>query len=240
MSLGGAVRGRTKEIAMPKKKDLKRLARSRMKKTGESYTAARAQLIKKKTTGAPDASKDKNLAERAGMSDSAVQKATGRTWKQWVTALDAIDAAQRPHKEVARWVHEEHGVDGWWAQTVTVGYERIRGLRQVGQRRSGSWEGSKSKTFPVPVAELYRAWSDEEIRARWLPEPIAVRTATESRSMRLDWPDGTLVSFWFTAKGDDKSSVQVQHTGLASKAQVEERKMLWGERLTALAEVLKA
>src|SRR6185503_8061251 len=38
-----------KESAMPKHKDLKRLVRSRMKKTGESYTAARAQLIHKKT-----------------------------------------------------------------------------------------------------------------------------------------------------------------------------------------------
>ena len=33
---------------MPKDKDLKRLARRRMEKTGESYAAARAQLLKKK------------------------------------------------------------------------------------------------------------------------------------------------------------------------------------------------
>ena len=35
---------------MPTGKDLKRLVRARMKKTGESYTAARAQLLKKKKT----------------------------------------------------------------------------------------------------------------------------------------------------------------------------------------------
>ena len=34
--------------AMPKQKDLKRLVRERMAKTGESYTAARAQLITKR------------------------------------------------------------------------------------------------------------------------------------------------------------------------------------------------
>ena len=32
---------------MPRQKDLKRLVRARMKKTGEAYTAARAQIIKK-------------------------------------------------------------------------------------------------------------------------------------------------------------------------------------------------
>ena len=31
---------------MPKKKDLKRLIRTRMQKTGESYTAARSQFVK--------------------------------------------------------------------------------------------------------------------------------------------------------------------------------------------------
>jgi hypothetical protein len=37
---------------MPKQKDLKRLARTRMEKTGESYTAARSQLLAKKARAA--------------------------------------------------------------------------------------------------------------------------------------------------------------------------------------------
>ena len=32
---------------MPRNKDLKRLVRARMKKTGEAYTSARAQILKK-------------------------------------------------------------------------------------------------------------------------------------------------------------------------------------------------
>src|SRR5512139_3093289 len=41
--------GIPEETAMPHHKDLKRLVRSRMQKTGESYTAARAQLTRKQT-----------------------------------------------------------------------------------------------------------------------------------------------------------------------------------------------
>ena len=46
-----------------------------------------------------------------------------------------------PHKEIARYVREKFAVSGWWAQTITVGYERIRGLREKGQRRSGGYHG---------------------------------------------------------------------------------------------------
>ena len=35
---------------MPRQKDLKRLVRARMEKTGEAYTAARAQVLRKPRT----------------------------------------------------------------------------------------------------------------------------------------------------------------------------------------------
>ena len=38
---------------MPTQKDLKRLVRARMRRTGEAYTTARAQIITKPETNAP-------------------------------------------------------------------------------------------------------------------------------------------------------------------------------------------
>ena len=58
-----------------------------MEKTGESYTAARAQIVKQKLPS------DERLAELAGMANDKVLARTGRTWKQWVRELDAIGAA---------------------------------------------------------------------------------------------------------------------------------------------------
>ncbi|MEM7587879.1 MAG: hypothetical protein AAF560_31110 [Acidobacteriota bacterium] len=157
---------------MPKNKDLKRLVRARMQKTGESYTAALAQLLRKGTElSEPD------YPELAGMSDQAVESKTGRTWKQWTHELDRVDAASKPHREIASWVGEHYDVSLWWAQSITVGYERIKGLREIGQRREGSYDANKSKTFPVPLAKLYDAFHDEATRARWLPDAApAVRT----------------------------------------------------------------
>ena len=39
----------------------------------------------------------------------------------------------RRHPEVVRWLQEEHGTDGWSAQSITVSYERARGGRAVGR-----------------------------------------------------------------------------------------------------------
>ena len=66
------------------------------------------------------------------MSDEAVRAKTGRTWKQWVRQLDAIGAVRMPHREIAKQVYETNESSGWWAQMVTVGYERIPAYR-VGQ-----------------------------------------------------------------------------------------------------------
>src|SRR5207244_9828980 len=82
------------DFAMPQQKDLKRLVRARMQKTGESYTTARLHLVRNVgRTLTPSAGRvgepvPHDYAKLAGMSDEAVKKATGCTWKRWVTALD--------------------------------------------------------------------------------------------------------------------------------------------------------
>ena len=66
---------------------------------------------------------------------------------------------------------------------MTVGYERIKGLRAIGQRRNGTFEANKSRTYGVPVSRLYRAFSDPWTRSLWLPGvALTVRTATKEKS----------------------------------------------------------
>lgn len=219
---------------MPKQKDLKRVVRTRMQKTGESYTAARAKLVKPRLveTLPPD------YAALAGKSDETVQKATGQAWAEWVAKLDAVDGTQQSHGDLAKYV-ASLGTPSWWTQTVVVGYERIRGLRAIGQRRSGSWEANKSRTFGVPVSKLFAAFSNARQRARWLPGvKLTVRGATKDHSMRIGMEDGTVVIVGFIVKGEHKSAVAVQHTKLAAKADADRMKSFWGERFDALGEIL--
>jgi len=225
-------------------KDFKRVVRARMQKTGESYTAARAILLSKPspTPTAPtpvSAPAVTDYARLAGMSDAAIKANTGCTWDRWVMALDYKKAYTWPHREIAEYVHEKYKVKDWWTQAVTVGYERIKGLRDIGQRREGGYEATRSKTFAVPVARLFRAFNDARIRRKWLPGvKLSVRKAVPNRSVRMTWDDDTSVEVWLTPKGPVKASAAVAHRKLADKTDAGRRKAFWGERLEALAEVL--
>jgi uncharacterized protein YndB with AHSA1/START domain len=219
---------------MTRQKSFKRLVRSRMEKTGESYTSARAVLL---AADEPKAAEGPQLT----VSDDAIRRRTGRGWEEWFDLLDDWGATARPHKEIARWLVDEQGADGWGAQSITVSYERARGLRAVGEHADG-FAITASKTIAVPVDRLYDAFVDESLRRRWLPDAdLRERTATKPKSARFDWGNGpTRVVVGFEAKGENKSLAALQHEKLADAEEAERMKAFWRERVAALKEVLEA
>jgi hypothetical protein len=227
---------------MTKQKSFKGRVRARMEKTSESYTAARRQLLAKAAgePASPAGPVDAPGAKRP-YSDDVLRANTGRTWDEWFALLDRWGAAERPHPEIARWLNEEHGVDGWWAQGVTVGYEQARGLRAPGQRRGGLFEASASKTVAVPVDRLYEAFMDPGLRERWLPgAKLEVRTAKPGKSIRANWDDGsTRLVIAFTARGDAKSQVALVHERIPDAATAGELKAWWRGRVAALKQLLE-
>lgn len=170
------------------------------------------------------------------ISDAAVQAKTGRVWAEWFTLLDAEGAAEMTHRQIAAALADRHGLSGWWSQMVTVAYEQARGRREPHQTSRG-YQVGVSKTVPVPVDVLFSAWADENSRERWLgDDPITIRRATHLKSMRITWSDGHTnldISFW--DKGPEKSSVQVQHSRLTDRDDVESKRRLWRVALTRLA-----
>jgi uncharacterized protein YndB with AHSA1/START domain len=172
------------------------------------------------------------------MSDAVIKQKTGCTWERWVKSLDYHGAQKMSHGEIAAMVKKTFKVGDWWSQTVTVGYERIKGLRAKGQRRDGTYEASKSRTFDVPVKTLFEAWADDSTRRRWLNgASVRVRKATSPKSMRLDWNE-SIVAVGFTPKSNGKSAVAVQHTRLPDRDTAKSVKQYWSERLDALGDVL--
>jgi uncharacterized protein YndB with AHSA1/START domain len=218
---------------MTRQKSFKRLVRSRMEKTGESYTAARAVLL---TADEPKAADGPRLT----VSDAAIRRRTGHGWEEWFDLLDEWGAIDRPHKEIARWLVEAQGVDGWGAQSITVSYERARGLRAVGQHADG-FAITASKTVAVPVERLYDAFVDPALRREWLPDAdLRERTATKPKGARFDWEDGrTRVVVGFEPKGEDRSVAALQHEKLADAEEAERMKAFWRQRVKTLKEVLE-
>ena len=215
---------------MTTQKTFKRRVRDRMAKTGESYTAARRHLI-----DAGDAPDPGTATYQTVVSDEKMREATGRSHEQWFEILDRWGAKERTHTEIARHVHEELGVEGWWAQSVTVSYERARGLRAVGQMKDG-WTINASKTVNVAVDALYDTVVEDRLRKEWLPDAeLGLRTATKPRSARYDWEDGTTrVNVSFEAKGPRKATVYISHERLPDTDTADAMKDYWRDALVDL------
>lgn len=135
---------------MTRDKAQKRATRARMAKTGERYTAARRHVVKPRR---------EVRIEHLGQADASLRENTGKGWREWLSILDAWGAREHKHGDVVNHLLDEYGVPGWWAQSITVGYERARGLRAKHQTLTGSFQVSVSKTFPIGAEKLFRAFA---------------------------------------------------------------------------------
>ena len=220
---------------MTEQKSFKRLVRMRMAKTGESYTAARAMLLRAEPAGSTDMPTLKT-------SDEKIRQRTGRGWEEWFGLLDEWGAAQRPHREIARWLAEQQGLHplAWNVQAIVASYELTRGLREVGEKDDG-FAITASKTVAASVDRLYDAFVQDSLREQWLPDgELSQRVATRPRSARFDWGEGqTRVNVTFLAKDETKSTVAVEHRRLADGKEAERMKTYWRGRLAALKESME-
>lgn len=219
---------------MTTQKTLKQRVRTRAARTGESYTAARAQVLRKADPPPPDA------MTLTGMTDDALQRGSGKTIAEWLDILDAWGATERTHTLIARWLVSEHGIGGWWAQSVTVGYERARGMRARHQQ-PGGYAVSVTKTINADGDRITNALTDASLRSGWLPDaPMRPRTTTRGGSVRFDWDDPpSRIAVFLVAKGAAKTQVALNHEKLPDPEAAERMKLMWRERLGALKELLE-
>ena len=205
---------------MTRQRSFKRLVRSRMEKTGESYTAARAMLL----------AADESLTHEKpwlATSDDKIRERTGCGWEEWFDLLDEWGAADLKHRDIARRVAAELGLDplAWNAQAITASYERTRGLRVAGQREDG-FTITVQRTFPLTAEQLYDRFHAVA------PDPLRERTATRPKRARFDWgDDGSRVHVTVDDRGA-KSRVTVEHARLADASAAERMKAFWRDHLS--------
>lgn len=225
---------------MTEQKTFKRSIRARMEKTGESYAAARRELLAKAEREANGATVE---SYETPVAEETIVERTGKRSGEWFAILDAWGGTERTHKEIAGQLTEVHDIEGWWAQSLTVMYEQARGMRAKGQRANGLFEATASKTVAVPVEELFDAFCDEGRRRAWLPDGgLSERTQRPPKGARFDWEDGTtrvIVTFDRKGDGGDKSVVALAHERIPDAESLEELKLFWRERLGVLKQELE-
>jgi hypothetical protein len=247
---------------MTRDRALKQLIRARAAKTGEHYTTARRHVLKDiqqrtepsvrpRPTVAPRAAVA--ASSKGGVSDARSLEKTGHDLDHWFTVLDRFGAAEKGHTAAARHLHDDHHVDGWYAQGITVAYERARGVRALNQRCDGEYEVSVSKVMVGDTKSAIKALAETPRRQRKdvdaglmnalsaaLDSPTSkgfvVRADGQAR-FRYKW-DGTTVQLYLLPKPGGKVSVVAANSKLSGPAMVEERREQWRSALKAVARTL--
>jgi len=175
---------------------------------------------------------------------SSIEKATNKSWQQWVKELDGSGARELSHTDLARKLHEElEGKvesHGWWAQGITVAYEQHIGKRIPGQLANGLFELAVSKTVATSRNNLFMhvvEWfeSHSELNGHKLFKPRSSETPNRS-NWRCDFSDGS--KFAATVEGDDKKSKLIlSHTSLPTKQEADEWKAFWRNVADKLADL---
>ena len=165
----------------------------------------------------------------------AVERATNRTWDEWLQYMDSIDAKKLSHHEIATHLLEEldgkTDNTGWWAQSVTVAYEQYIGRRIPGQRPDGTFQTSVSKATSLGMQELMDQWQafaakDEEVLAL-----VAGEVRVSGTEKRITWrtkaPDGSDIRITSEPKKNGAASLIVNHMGLETNELNLEAKSKW-------------
>ena len=244
---------------MTRARALKHAIRARAAKTGERYTTARRHVLNAPT--APDAPNAPSApavpGTRSPVSDAKVREKTGHGLDHWFAVLDRFGAVEKGHTAAARHLCDVHRVPGWHAQSITVAFERARGVRVANQRCDGDFEVSVSKVVSAETATIIKAFTDRGHRQRWTAavDPALAKALVAGLNdktskgfvvrpdglgrFRYKW-DGTTVQFYVTEKPGGKASIVVQHTRLADAGAVDERRAQWKAAFAALASYLSA
>jgi hypothetical protein len=198
--------------------------------TGERYTAARRALLAAAVERAPG----RSWVSEPEVDDDAVRRATGRGWNEWCDAIEAWPGHDRGHTAVAAHLSSSLGLNSWWAQTVTVGWERINGRRQPYQMADGTFTAGRSRTVAFDAALLRRWLLDEAARAEIFPGHASeLRSKPASKVVRVRIGPGT-ATFSIDALPGGRAKVAVAHERLPSSEAADEWRFYWGEWLEAL------
>lgn len=194
-----------------------------------------------------------------GVSDAAVRKATGKAWAEWLQILDGLGAAELSHKDIVLLLRARGLIESsWWRQTVTVGYEKARGRRVLGETCDAGFQVGVSKTLPIPCDAAWALITRPAGRKHWLGtvprmrfekgtayttaegSTGEIRTIAPGKRIRLTWHPTALktastLQITLTPKGE-KTVIGIHQEKLRNAKEREAMKAHWQNVLSALGE----
>lgn len=208
----------------------KKRVRARMARTGERYTTARRALLDTRPN------QGRTWVSAPEMSDDAIRAGTEHGWDHWCDLIDSWSVEPWDHRAVAARLEAEYPVNGWWAQSLTVGYERITGRRLPHQMADGTFTANRSKTVAAEAGKLREFLLDDEHRLDLFGgEVTELRSRPTAKAIRLAVGPG-VATIGLEARPDGRTKVTVQHQKLPISDDVDRWKFWWEEWLEAIDE----
>lgn len=175
-----------------------------------------------------------------------IERATNRSWDDWLRFMDGIGAKDLNHHQIATKVlYELEGkLDNyaWWAQSVTVAYEQHIGRRIPGQRSDGTFQTSVSKATQLGMKKLMDQWVNFAAQDQDVRELIANEARVSGTEKRITWRtkahDGSDVRVTSEPKKDGTASIIVDQLGLQTADLSAEAKSKWATILQHFLETL--
>lgn len=198
---------------------------------------------------------------RDSAKDETILAKTGKPREAWFKIIDSFDCQVKGHKATAQHLKETYGLNEWYAQGLTVDYERAHGIREVGQRCGGKFAVSVTRTIAAPVERVWQAWADALLLSEWFASKAShdfreggvydngdgdkgrYKRIVPNKRLSFTWENekhspGSAVIVEFNGKGD-KTTVVVTHDKLPDKTGCEDMKKSWTWALTSLKSYLE-
>lgn len=192
---------------------------------------------------------------------ATVRSKTGKDLNAWFDELDAAGGRKLGRRDRAQWLLERLDKDAWWATTIAVEYERVRGMVEKDGRPTG-YAICSTKTIAAELPAVFEAFGKSEGLARWLGagaradftdggewncgdgDRARFLRIRPNKDLRLAWEGraapGSAVEVLFADKGKGKTGITLNHTRIDSRADADLLRAAWSEALDALKQALES
>jgi uncharacterized protein YndB with AHSA1/START domain len=194
------------------------------------------------------------------VSESSCKSATGKTLAEWFKALDKHGGVALGRRNLSKWIEHEHGVELWWATTITNEYEIARGdLAKDGKPKGYSI--CPTKSIKASPQDCYAAFTTAKALDGWFGPKhevdmrdggqwrngdgnrATIKKVNAGKNIRLLAEDEGLtlptpVEVKFTPNGAN-CTVMISIERLQTRAEADGYRHAWGEALERLKAALE-
>jgi uncharacterized protein YndB with AHSA1/START domain len=182
-------------------------------------------------------------------------------WKEWRKILSNVVSDDWSHKNIVSLLRKEYGISHWWAQTITIDYEKATGKRVTGQTYSAGFQIGVQTTVPLSKKKTWELLVSPEGIRTWLGDVKGfdfsegtkyqtengtvgeIRVLRPFHHVRLswkpeNWAESSTLQIAVVSKTEGKTALRIHHEKLTNEKVRNQMRAHWQNVLNKLKEKL--